>query len=161
MKYLHTFLLLFLAITAMAQKINPEKKAFSFATNKTIMFDTTSGNLFPEIKDGNMLVFTYDRQAAEDPQMSDDEFHESIIFEVNPTWRNFTFKTKLPISKATYNMGCFCAERGYYAPHTGTIKGRKLADGCYWIEADLHIKYPAGSIKRVTFKGKFCKTNAH
>ena len=94
MKYLHTFLLLFLAITAMAQKINPEKKAFSFATNKTIMFDTTSGNLFPEIKDGNMLVFTYDRQAAEDPQMSDDEFHESIIFEVNPTWRNFTFKTK-------------------------------------------------------------------
>jgi hypothetical protein len=155
-----TCLLLQLATQAQTDSITPARLGYDFFTNKTITFIENDKKLYPEIKDGKMVVFQYSKQHAENPEISDDELYESVQFEVDPTWNNFIFKKKLDLCKPVYNFSCFCIGRGYYKPVSGYIKGKKLPNGNYFIEGNLTIKYETGTTKKVTFKGEFKAPNA-
>jgi hypothetical protein len=81
------------------------------------------------------------------------------LFEVDSSWNKFVFKKKIAMSKATYQLGCFCIGRGYHIIDGGFIKGRKLTNGNYLIEADVFIKYDNGVKKKIKFKGEFKAVN--
>lgn len=149
-------------LPAQEDKLNPEKSTFVFFRDKTILLSGTQAerSLYPEMKEGSKVVFHYTKQHAEDPAMSDDEMTESVMFEVDASWNSFIFIKKLPMSKATYHLGCFCAERGYFNITGGYIKGKKLANGNYLIEADASITFNNGVKKAIRFKGEFSPANA-
>lgn len=148
------------AVHAQTDSITPARINYTFFSDKTLLFTANEQKLYPELKDGKMVVFQYSKQHAENPSISDDELYESVQFEVNPTWNNFIFRKKLPLCKPIYNLSCFCIGRGYYQPVSGYIKGKKLPNGNYFIEADLLIKYESGNTKKITFKGEFTSANA-
>jgi hypothetical protein len=164
MKLLHFLLCLFIGSFAMAQgdKMNPEKISYTFTAGKTIQLlgNEKERSLYPEVKQGNMVVFNYTKRSAENPDITDDEQTESVLFEVAPSWNSFVFRKKLPMSKATYNLGCFCVERGYFNITGGYIKGKKLVNGNYLIEADATITFSTGVVKSIKFKGEFTPANA-
>lgn len=164
MKFFNVILLCVWSLLAGAQgeRMNPEKISYTFTKNKRIEWKGSEADrsFYPEVQDGNMVVFTYTKQSAENPDMTDDEKSESIMFEVNPSWNSFIFIKKLPMSKATYNLGCFCAERGYFKISGGYIRGRKLANGHYFVEADAEITFSNGVKKSVKFKGEFTPADA-
>lgn len=159
MKYTLSVFTVFISLllTAQGDKMNPEKITNVFFKNKTINLvgAQSDRSLYPDMKAGNMVVFHYTKKHAENPDMSDDEMSESVMFEVDASWNNFIFMKKLPMSKATYNLGCFCVERGYFNITGGYIKGKKLANGNYYIEADATITYNNGNKKAIKFKGEF------
>ncbi|MBP9185833.1 MAG: hypothetical protein KBE91_02000 [Bacteroidia bacterium] len=162
MKNLFLIFTLFFGTVLFAQQdsINPERVTYEFYKAKTIIHINNEGSVYPEIKDGNMVVFQYNKHHAENPMISDDELHESLMFEVDSTWRNFVFKKKMALSKATYQLGCFCIGRGYHIIDGGTIRGKKLANGNYYITADVYIKFETGVKKKIKFKGEFKPVNA-
>ena len=149
------------ALFAQRDSINPETVKYEFFTAKNINLLNNEGSIYPEVKDGNMVVFQYSKRHAENPMISDDEMYESLVFEVDSTWRNFVFKKKMALSKATYQLGCFCIGRGYHIIDGGTIRGKKLANGNYYITADVYIKFETGVKKKIKFKGEFKPIDAN
>jgi len=141
--------------SALQENLNPEKIERLVFSSKTIELLDNEGNLVPQMKPGNMVVLQYSKQHAEDPNMSDDELHESVLFEVNPAWNSFVYRKKIALSKATYQLGCFCAERGYYRITGGFIRGKKLANGKYYIQADVSFTFKNGVTKKIKFSGEF------
>jgi hypothetical protein len=154
------FILLSLGAFAQQDTLVPARLTYEFFSNKTIDVVKQENAIYPELKDGNMVVFQYSKQHAQNPAVSDDEIYESVQFEVNATWNSFIFKRKLKMSKAIYNLGCFCIGRGYQEPFSGYIKGKKLPDGTYAIDADLTIKYETGVTKQIKFSGIFKPAHA-
>lgn len=155
-----TCLLWQFSVQAQTDSITPARISYEFFGNKTLNISLNEKKIYPEMKDGKMVVFQYSKQHAENPEISDDELYESVQFEVDPTWNNFIFRKKLDLCKPVYNFSCFCIGRGYYKPVSGYIKGKKLPNGNYLIEGDLTIKYETGTTKKVTFKGEFKPVHA-
>lgn len=147
-------------VFAQNDSINPERVSYEFFSGKSIDIKKNEGSIYPEMISGDKIVFQYSKQHAERPAISDDEMFESVLFEVDSTWKRFTFKKKMALSKATYQLGCFCIGRGYHIIDGGYIKGRKLTNGNYLIEADVFIKYDTGVKKKIKFKGEFKAVNA-
>jgi hypothetical protein len=147
-------------VFAQNDSINPERVSYEFFSGKSIDIKKNEGSIYPEMISGDKIVFQYSKQHAERPAISDDEMFESVLFEVDSTWKKFTFKKKMALSKATYQLGCFCIGRGYHIIDGGYIKGRKLTNGNYLIEADVFIKYDTGVKKKIKFKGEFIAVNA-
>lgn len=147
-------------VFAQNDSINPERVSYEFFSGKSIDIKKNEGSIYPEMISGDKIVFQYSKQHTERPAISDDEMYESVLFEVDSTWKKFTFKKKMALSKATYQLGCFCIGRGYHIIDGGYIKGRKLTNGNYLIEADVFIKYDTGVKKKIKFKGEFKAVNA-
>jgi hypothetical protein len=147
-------------IFAQNDSINPERVSYEFFSGKSIDIKKNEGSIYPEMISGDKIVFQYSKQHAERAAISDDEMYESVLFEVDSTWKKFIFKKKMALSKATYQLGCFCIGRGYHVIDGGYIKGRKLTNGNYLIEADVFIKYDTGVKKKIKFKGEFKAVNA-
>ncbi len=146
-------------VFAQNDSINPERITYEYFSAKSINIKNNEGSIYPEMVSGNKIVFQYSKQHAERPAISDDEMYESILFEVDSSWNKFVFKKKIAMSKATYQLGCFCIGRGYHIIDGGFIKGRKLTNGNYLIEADVFIKYDNGVKKKIKFKGEFKAVN--
>lgn len=140
--------------------LTPEQVTYEYFTGQTIELKDNEGRVYPEMKAGDKLVFQYSKRSAENPRISDDEMYESVVFEVDSSWKSFTFRKKIAQSKATYNLGCFCIGRGYYKVNRGTIKGRKLSNGNFYVEADLTVTYSSGNKRRIQFKGEFKAAHA-
>ena len=154
--------IVFVASLAWAQtdKLNPEKKTMEFFPASSLVITNTNGTIYPEIKSGDKVVFQFTRQAAENPMVSDDEMTESLVFEADANWKTFEYRKKILLSKATYQLGCFCAERGYFTVTGGYIKGKKLANGNYLIDANVSITFKNGTKKSFKFKGTFNPVHA-
>jgi hypothetical protein len=159
MKQLVVSFLLLMGVQAIAQteQVNPEVLTYTFYKNKTIHVNGNQQErtLNAEMDSGNKVVFQFVKKHAENPLITDDEMVETLTFEVDASWRSFIFIKKLPMSKATYKLGCFCVERGYFNVTGGYIRGRKLANGNYYIEADAVYTFNNGVQKNLTFKGEF------
>ena len=145
------FLLLLLSVvyTASAQttqkgpKINPEKKRFVYQSGSQITKRTYDSIYFDLSYDkGNKLVFMYTFSAKESEGVADDEYFESIIFEITPPkGASFSIKTaQFEKAKVVYNRGCFCADAGLRQLYEGAITGKKIAPDTWHVSYDLMIE---------------------
>jgi hypothetical protein len=151
-----------LSLSAFAQTdtLTLEKITREFFPHQTIELKTNEGRVVPEMKAGDKVVFQYSKQSAENPMVSDDEMFESVLFEANAEWNSFEYRKKMALSKATYQLGCFCVERGYFEIKKGYIKGKKLRNGNYFIEANVTFTFKNGQSKSIKFKGEFKAVHA-
>jgi hypothetical protein len=162
MKKLFVTFCTILSLNAFAQTdtLTPEKITREFFLHQTIELKTNEGRVVPEMKAGDKVVFQYSKQSSENPMVSDDEMFESVLFEANAEWNSFEYRKKMALSKATYQLGCFCVERGYFEIKKGYIKGKKLRNGTYLIEANVTFTFKNGQSKSIKFKGEFKAVHA-
>lgn len=139
---------------------NPERKMYEFFPSSKIEVIQNADNFYPEIKAGEKVVFKYTFHASENPMVTDDELSENVIFEVDASWNSFVFIKKLAMAKPMYQLGCFCAERGYYEITGGKIRGKKLKNGNYAIAGKVTMQFKNGVTKTIAFDGIFKSVHA-
>lgn len=147
------------ALSAQEAKMNPEKRTVKWMKQTEIRLaysvpDSTS--FAAELIAGKNWVFEYRYQAAENPEMTDDEMTEITGFEIAPTLSNrfFLKDQQLDKAKAYYLLGCFCKDRGYKRIHKGTIRGTRINKRVWLIDANLSIDTGSGMIQK-RFKRRF------
>ena len=128
-------------IFAQELSIQPASTNSFWYQNKTIQLLEKQRQLQPyKISQGNNWVFQYTYKAADLPEIADDEFAETVVFELNPTSKN---KIKQKISKTKhafiYLKSCYCKDAGPIEIKKGTIKGYKLNPNTWHFELTLEI----------------------
>lgn len=112
----------------------PGTFSFNFYQNSELELVANEGTYqkWANRKEGNKLVFEYEFTADDEPMIADDEYSETIRFEVEKNTEQFTLKeANLTTSKATLTKYCFC-----YFPiqpekdvqPTGEITGTKISE---------------------------------
>ena len=129
---------------------------FNLLTNSAISIteDTVITQL--EIIAGNNLVFEYEYEANEKKNIADDEYFETILFEIHPDSTTFSFTDgDLQNLNAVFRRSCFCPLPFAVRIEKGTISGMKEEDGKWRIEVDVEIDLDFSTINRTysqTFK---------
>ena len=111
-----------------------------FYKNSEVESTTNGSYTNAQIVSGNNLVFEYKYVFEDDPILSDDEYTEIILFEVNPDVNEF-FISDEELLNANSMLGtiCFCAPSGFFNISDGWIKGKKLNENEWQI--DLSVSY--------------------
>lgn len=124
-------------------KSNPEMKRFVYQANMQITKRTYDSIYFDLSYDkGKKLVFMYSYRGKEYEMVADDEYFESILFEIAPPKGNsFCIKTaQFEKAKVIYNRGCFCPEAGIRQLYEGTIRGKKSGKNTWIVTLDVMIE---------------------
>lgn len=121
--------------------IKPARTNTSWFQNKTIKLHSKQGHLQPyQVTNGNNWVFQYTYQAAEQTEIADDEFSETVVFELTPTHRK---KINQKIAKTKhafiYLKSCYCLDAGPLAIQKGLIKGYKLNANTWHFELTIEV----------------------
>ncbi len=146
MRIIPALVLILLCVGAGAQtepKANPEMKRFVYQVNSQITKRTYDSIYFDLSYDkGKKMVFMYSFRAKEYEMIADDEYFESIIFEMAPPKGNsFVIKSKqFEAAKVIYNRGCFCADAGLRQIYDGTITGKKTGNNTWIVTIDIMIE---------------------
>lgn len=130
---------------------------FSFYKDSQLSIVSNTGTYlkWANIESGEKIVFEYEFTADDEPLIADDEYSETIRFEIDKNAALFSLKNSdLNTTKTTFTKYCFCffqtTPEKAVAP-TGTITGKKLSETEWDISIDV-IFY--GNEKR-TFNGIF------
>ena len=91
------------------------------------------------IKQGENLVFEYYFTDDDDPLIADDEYSESIRFEVPGDVTSFSYSGEdLLDCKITFTPYCFCFfDDEETAENTGTVSGERISDDRWKITVDV------------------------
>ncbi|MFI1770758.1 hypothetical protein [Thalassobellus citreus] len=92
------------------------------------------------ISDGNKVVFEYTYVAADDEQIADDEYSESIFFEIDSSLDSFYFEgDDMLNAKTTLSKYCFChfQDEEKNVVSVGFISGEKISDNRWNINFDV------------------------
>jgi hypothetical protein len=82
-----------------------------------------------EIKEGDYLVFHFQYTRRDNPQIFDDEYSESVYFQVIPDGDTFLItEQELTQASAVFGRFCFCPDGGYHRITRGCIYGKKTSD---------------------------------
>jgi len=131
-------LLLIILLVGCNNKTNKSIEEFTFTENSKIILESEYEGTFSKIRSGEHLVFTYYFQKEEHPDISDDEYAESIIFEINPNLSTFSYADDELMSVNSYfDKYCFCVIEGSIQISKGTIKGVKIDDQTWNVEIDV------------------------
>ncbi|MBC5837911.1 hypothetical protein [Flavobacterium muglaense] len=131
--------------------------SYSFFANKKLVLSTYDSSYiqYGLVETGTNLVFEYRYDAVDKPEIADDEYGETIKFEINPTLSSFSYSgTELSQINLVFTKYCYC-----FFPKTslkekvptGTLTGKKLSTTNWEITADLTFY---GDEKK-TFKQQF------
>jgi hypothetical protein len=128
---------------------------YTYATNSKIVTQNADGITFADIEDGDNLVFNYRFSASQNNDISDDEYGERIIFEIDANAQEFNYSDNELISILTYfNQYCFCANIGSIQIINGSINGSK-SNGQNWA-IDIDITFEIGiSTRSISFNSIF------
>jgi len=121
--------------------INPGSTSATWFQHRELKLLDKSKNLqYYQITKGQNWVFQYTYKAADIAEIADDEFSETVIFELTPTSRN---KIKQKIAKTKhpfiYLKSCYCKDAGPIEIKKGTIKGYKLNPNTWHFELTLEV----------------------
>ncbi len=125
------------------KKFNPEIKRFIYQANMQINKNTYDSIYFDaNYSKGKKLVFLYTYKAKEYEMLADDEYFESIVFEINPPKGNSFMITpnQFESSKVIFNRSCFCPDAGNRQLYDGIISGKKGAKNIWVVSYDIQIE---------------------
>lgn len=132
--------------------------AFTFTYYKNSQLDVVTNEYvnqyWANIQEGDQLVFEYRYDYYEDAMLVDDEYSETIRFEVDANATEFSYQTEeLNANKATLTRYCYChfALEGLDITPQGKISGKKIADNEWEVTMDVLFH---GSEKR-TYTAKY------
>ena len=124
-------------------KENEEYFLYNFSENKQLNIETYDESYmkYGNIEEGSNLVFEYEYSAEDAVNIADDEYSESIRFEINPLLTEFNYEgSELSDIKAVFSKSCFCFfdyDSDKDVPPTGTISGEKISNTEWNISIDV------------------------
>lgn len=129
-----------LIISCSDDELETDLHTYNFYQNKTLVIsgENDSYMKYGTIESGNKLVFEYKYEAYDDKDVADDEYVETIMFEIDPTLDKFAYlDDDLELIKAVYSKYCYCSfpdsEDKNVAP-VGRITGRKIENDVWYIK---------------------------
>jgi len=140
-----------------------ETVSFTFIENATIVSevggDDGQGNtvILASVVEGENLIFRYDfRSVANDPNIADGSFSETIFFEIDPTIDFFSFSDKQLLEiNAFYEYSCFCPVIGSVPISNGNIEGTRLSNGDWDITIDITWQFGSDQLVPEQISGIF------
>ena len=137
-------------------KITPAKKTFEAKTNQAIVLkDNGANGIYAEITDkSNSVMFEYKYIASQNDAMSDDEYTETLAFNIVPDKTGkFTLKGgDLQKAQGYFYKGCFCMDRGYMPIVDGIITGAKLSKTVWYVTINVTVKSKQGEAEQLITK---------
>jgi hypothetical protein len=157
-----TALFIFAAAGCHLPQTVPTKYSYEILENKMVVEDANDTKAFyqPEkygfcITDGSMNVFIYSYERAHDAQICDDEYHETIIFQINPNLETFHFEDEaIQETKCLWVITYFGFDAGCYKVNKGRIDGKRTEPDKYEVDASISIRAKNRTYKKV-FKETF------
>lgn len=112
------------------------------------------------VEDGNNLVFEYNYTRAQCDYIADDEWGETLIFQVEDQNNNFDFTNDEILA-----TNCFYQQQGAWVNHNqyqikrGVIKGEKISENQWKITVDVEtdLLFPNQIPKKIKFTEIFIK----
>ena len=102
-----------------------------------------------EIISGSNIVFEYEYEANEKKNIADDEYFETILFEIHPDSTIFSFTDgDLQNVNAVFRRSCFCPLPFAVRIEKGTISGMQDENGKWSVEVDVEIEIDGSIIER-------------
>jgi hypothetical protein len=109
---------------------------------------------------GNNLVFEYSYKYPDNPNIEDDEYSETIKFEIKSDLDSFLISNEnLPACNAVFGKFCFCAEWGYHQITGGCIKGLKINENEWQIDINVIADTKYGNFSKMLSERFFLTTN--
>lgn len=152
------------AMQLLAQdKMTPAVKTFEAKTGKAIVLkDNNANGIFADITDNdNSVMFEYRFTASQNDAMSDDEYTETVGFNIVPDKTGkFVLKgDDLKKAQGYFYKGCFCMDRGYAPIIGGTITGAKLTKTVWYVNINVQVKVKQGDNEQIITKKLKGKVN--
>ncbi|MES2559521.1 MAG: hypothetical protein V4590_07270 [Bacteroidota bacterium] len=166
MKKLLVFISCIATLQLFAQdRMTPAVKTFEARTGKAIVLkDNNANGIYADITDNSSSVmFEYKFTASQNDAMSDDEYTETLGFNIVPDKTGkFVLKgEELRKAQGYFYKGCFCMDRGYAPIIDGIITGVKLSKTTWYVSVNVQIKTKQGDSEQTItkkLKGKFTIT---
>ena len=117
--------------------------SYIFQKNKLIETTTLENSYlkFGNIITGNKTVFEYRFDADDNEQIADDEYSETIRFQIDPNLDSFHYEnSEMENSKITFSKYCYCyfpLEASKNVSPKGRIEGVKISDSKWNIKIDV------------------------
>jgi hypothetical protein len=113
----------------------------SFSIIPKSQVDRTSG-----LTQGNKTVFRIINSTEGDTGIADDEFTNTLIFELDEAQNSFSVENdELGLLKVHYRQYCFCSETEFKAVMAGCLQGEKQSDNSWIIQGNLLVVYSKGN----------------
>lgn len=149
MRILFLSILLIIAFPSFSQKsvqpmpVKPAFKRFVFEPNQQIVLKPYDSLYFDiAYERGDFWVFKFDFRAKDVIAIADDEFSESIEFQIKPILGNQFVLNEADFAnaKVIYARSCYCADSGPRLVQTGTITGKKVGRNKWLLVIELDIE---------------------
>lgn len=131
-----------LSIFAQAQK-TPAVTIMEAKEKMAVVKEVNQGGGFytNNTDSANTILFEYNYTAAQNDQISDDEYKEIIGFNFVPDKSGKFLLTSKDFSTANvyFYKSCFCADRGTYAAVSGTIRGAKMSKTTWYVNMNIKV----------------------
>lgn len=107
------------------------------------LIEDSWANTYPEIVNGNKVVFTFEYKRNEIPNTADGHYIEQILFELNPENINLELKDQeLENVNMLFARFCYCkGQTGYYKVTDGHLKIKKLKNEKYYLSLNFSQDY--------------------
>lgn len=137
-----TAVFLFVLLTTSCKKspfsdCTPEKFAYNLLVDKKISVPPGPPSQV-SIENGDKLVFNYTHTYRDCKNISDDEGSEILVFEISKTDNSFDVSGAALSTINCYSQAsCFCGNINAIAITGGRIKGTKVAENRWMIDANV------------------------
>jgi hypothetical protein len=137
--------------------INPASTSTIWFQNRNLkLLDKSKQLQYYQITKGQNWVFQYTYKAADIAEITDDEFSESVIFELTQTSRN---KIKQKIAKTKhafiYLKSCYCPDAGPMQILKGSIKAKKLNQHTWHVKIQFELPSKSDRNRTKKIEGNF------
>lgn len=116
---------------------------YSFTNSSKLKVTSLEGSYLKlaNIEIGNDLVFEYRFDADDEESIADDEYSETIKFQIDASLENFFYQNiELSATKITFTKYCFCyfpLEISKNINPFGTLEGTKISDTEWEIKMNI------------------------
>ncbi len=141
---------------------NPETIIATWSEGKeiNIMYDSLYQRLDYNVDNGENLLFVYNHTGQQCDYIMDDEWGESLIFEINYLNAKFEFvDSNIILTKCFYQEYGAWVRHNRYQVKDGIIKGKKISEDKWEITVSVITTpiFPDEKAKIIEFKKSFSK----
>ncbi|MFY8019892.1 MAG: hypothetical protein ACOVP1_01795 [Bacteroidia bacterium] len=140
-------------------EFTPEVKTYVFAKNSSLKVGPWDNGYLPFVfEKGTNWVFKYHFKSKDYKMVADDEYTETLTFEIPPQKANsFSVKGDLRKYKFVYSPNCFCKDAGAREVKSGLMRGRRIGKDKWEISLVLMVpqRDGKGAVTEKRFKGVF------
>jgi len=123
-------------------RVNPGDISYEFFNDSRMMLITDQVFETLVIEPGDKTVFSYFFKAKDDINLSDDEYTESIFFEVDNSLDSFSLNDNdLRTTSLFIKRSCFCTNTAAVFPGIGSVSGTKLANGNWSVSISITFQW--------------------